>query len=519
MGLARRSDTGYTGFMRALVALLAAALCAAAPGTTSFDLAATFRSVLPPEQAQSLAAESSVEALARTFTPQQHQAARTRLREAEEQTRDPRALAEIHRGYLALREAEGAWRVGDTLVSRFPDSPAGYTMRGQAAELRGDVELAAEEAREALRRDPHDRAAHALLRLTEGRGSATSGAPPPAAADGAVSASGGFLAAPRSGASAEALNLMRQAVRAREAANAARDMTRKTEGMARVQALAQAAMSADPRSVVVQRFYGLVQEDRRRLTQEHVGVYAALERRQAEERARQDVAAELEAARRAARRREVPPLAPLGAGAVLLTLGLMAWDRGLREAARDQARQFAAGSLIVLGCAGIAYGASALIVSAPRAGPSALEFAGNAGTLGRITGSNIAMKAAPAAGAAAAAPLLMQSSGSEKAPDRNDRASDPEPPEAPAVEKPAKDEPRVTFQTKHAKPHFKGLEVPQSEVEAAIRERLKAQTTSAKASFRGLFNGRVAVRGQQFEYRGFGHDDGSLSIGTIYPIP
>lgn len=437
MGLARRDDEGYTAAMRAFAPLLAAALCAAAPDATSFDLDAVFRSVLPPEQAKPLAGESRIEALARTFSPQQHQAARSRLREAEEQTRDPRALAEIHRGYIALREAEGAWRVGDALVSRFPDSPVGYSMRGQAAELRGDVELAAEEAREALRRDPNDRAAHALLRLTEGRGSATRSPPPPSTADGAVSTSGSFLAAPRSGASAEAVSLMRQAVQTREEAHVARearDATRERREMARVLALARAAMSSDPHSSTVQKFHGLVQEDHERWRREQAGLYAAIERRKAEEHASRDVAAELEAARRAARLQAVPPLAPLGAGAVLLTLGLMAWDRGLREAARDQARQFAAGSLIVLGCAGIAYGATSLAFSAPRAGPPAFKFTTEMAKVGQAAALNPTAETVVLAGSAGGALVATKTGGYSFA-----RASTPggAPEEEPSVEIPS----------------------------------------------------------------------------------
>lgn len=362
--------------MRFTALFSAVFLVAASPAPPPFDLDATFRSVLAPEQAQALAGERRIEALAHAFSPQQHQAIRAHLREAEERTRDPRALSEIHRGYLALREADSAWRVADALVSRFPESSTGYAMRGQAAELRGDAVLAAEEAREALRLNPNDRVAHALLRLTEGRSSTTKSVSSSAAGDSAAPSSGGVLTAPRNGASAEALSLMRQAVHAREAARSARaagDTARASDEMARVQALAQAAMNGDPKSATVQEFYGLVQKDRDHLRREQVGFYAAIERSKAEGRAKQEVAAELDAARRVARRHAVPPLAPLGTGAVLLTLGLIAWDRGLRDAAREQARQFAAGTLIVLGCAGIAYSASTFVFSAPRGIPPALS--------------------------------------------------------------------------------------------------------------------------------------------------
>lgn len=346
--------------------LLALSLLAAvSTGVGAFDLAATLRDVMEPEQARAFTTEDPPEALVRALTPVQRQAAGAKLHEAEARATDPRALREIHRGYLALREAESAWRVGDGLVERFPQSSLGYTLRGQAAESSGDYAEAAAQAREALERDPSDVAAHALLKLTEGRISAPSAREHSAAPQ-------GDLTAPESGASAEAMSLMHRALQARH-----------DRDMPRVLALAQAAMNADPKSAAAQEFYAAVQKDLRRQKADRVGFYAALQRRDAYERAQREVAAELEAARRAAQGRRMPPLHPLSGGAVLLTLGVMLWERRLRDEAREQVKQLAAGTAIVVGCAGIAYGASSLLLSSgARAAPPAARLVTDVGRLG-----------------------------------------------------------------------------------------------------------------------------------------
>lgn len=168
--------------MRSGFLLLAALLsAAAAPEGERFDAAAALRSVLPAGQAAALSGQSDLDALAKSLDPEQRAAAGAKLREAEGRTKDPRDLAAIHKGYLALKDAEGAGRVGDAVVARFPQASAGYVMRGQAAELRGDMSGAVEQAQEALRRDPRDKAAFALLKLSEGRASTSgsAGASPP----------------------------------------------------------------------------------------------------------------------------------------------------------------------------------------------------------------------------------------------------------------------------------------------------------------------------------------------------
>lgn len=357
--------------MRCAAALLAVLLVAAAPTEPRFDPADAFRSVLPKEQAQALSGQSDLIALAQALNPGQREAAAEKLRDAEGQTSDPRDLAAIHRGYLALKDADGAWRVGDSLAARFPQGSVGFVMRGQAAELRGDMAGVVQQAREALRRDPNDRAAFALLKLSEGRASSTPSDTAPASADFSV---GEFDTAPKSGASPEALAMMQSAVDAR-----------RQRDFVRAKAFAQAAMRADPKSLTVQRFYADVEEDVRKVVRERVGLYVAIERHEAQARARREAAADLAAARRAARRNQVPPIAPLGAGALLLTLGVMAWNHGLRDEAQrqaDEARRVAAAGLIVLGCANIAYGASSLLLRGlTTLGPPALVPAGGAGTV------------------------------------------------------------------------------------------------------------------------------------------
>lgn len=360
--------------MRRAAPLLSFMLLAAAPETGVFDTAAVFRSVLEPEQARALSNEEHLGALAGALTPQQRQVVESKLRDAESAATEPRDLAAIHKGYLALKDTEGAWRIGDALVGRYPQSAVGFTMRGQAAELRGDSAGAAAQAREALLRNPNDRAAHALLRLTEGRGSSDA-ATPPSTRDGTSFVAGDFSVAASHGVSAEALSLMEQAVAAQ-----------KDRDFPRVWALARTAMNSDPKSETVRRFYAEVEKKRRSLAQEQVGLYAAMRRREAENRAQQQVALDLEAARREARRRGIPPLLPLSAGGVLLALGIMVWNHGLREEARRQGEELkraGAATLIVAGCAGLSYGATQLLLSAPSAGPPAAAYANAAGVVGR----------------------------------------------------------------------------------------------------------------------------------------
>lgn len=385
--------------MRSGVLLLAALLSvAAAPEGERFDAAAALRSVLPAEQARALSGQDDLRALASGLSPEQRQAAGAKLREAEETTQDPRDLAAIHKGYLALKDAEGAGRVGDAVVERFPQASAGYVMRGQAAELRGDMSGAVLQAQEALRRDPRDKAAFALLKLSEGRANTSGVAPTTPASDGSVAA-GSFDSAPRSGASPVALDLMRQAVEARRSGD-----------LERVHALALAAMKEDPQSQTVQRFYSLTAQDRARVESASVGLYAELRRRDLDARAERQAAADLAAARRrhAPRTPPIPPIAPIGAGGLLLTLGIMAWNRGLRDEAErraSEAARVAAAGLIVLGCAGISYGAATLLLAAtPTAGPPALALAG--GGAAASAAPAVAPVAAAVAGAAVGARAL-----------------------------------------------------------------------------------------------------------------
>ena len=76
--------------------------------------------------------------------------------------------------------------------------------------------------------------------------------------------------------------------------------------------------------------------------------------------------------------------------------------------------------------------------------------------------------------------------------------------------------PDIQFGTVHAMPHFEGAGIDQSAVENAIRSQLQNELSGAPVQ--GPFVGRINVGGQTIEYRGFGLPNGTVNVGTYYPI-
>ncbi len=76
--------------------------------------------------------------------------------------------------------------------------------------------------------------------------------------------------------------------------------------------------------------------------------------------------------------------------------------------------------------------------------------------------------------------------------------------------------PEIRFGTVHAMPHFVGTGVDQSLVENAIQSQL--QNELAGATVQGPFTGEINVGGQTKVYRGFGLPNGTVNVGTYYPV-
>jgi RHS repeat-associated protein len=75
----------------------------------------------------------------------------------------------------------------------------------------------------------------------------------------------------------------------------------------------------------------------------------------------------------------------------------------------------------------------------------------------------------------------------------------------------------VTVVFGHGARHLAGTGLSQSTVEVAIRTQL--QNALANASASGPFWGRVVVQGVTIEYRAYTLANGTINVGTYYPIP
>ena len=76
--------------------------------------------------------------------------------------------------------------------------------------------------------------------------------------------------------------------------------------------------------------------------------------------------------------------------------------------------------------------------------------------------------------------------------------------------------PRITVQSAHGARHLAGTGLGSEAVESAITRQVR-QTVSGATST-GSFWGRVTVGGRVVEYRAFTLPDGTINIGTYYPV-
>ena len=75
---------------------------------------------------------------------------------------------------------------------------------------------------------------------------------------------------------------------------------------------------------------------------------------------------------------------------------------------------------------------------------------------------------------------------------------------------------QVTIQSAHGARHLAGTGLRSGPVETAIRAQVQQATQGASAT--GNFWGRVAVKGQVIEYRAFALPNGTINVGTYYPV-
>jgi RHS repeat-associated protein len=68
----------------------------------------------------------------------------------------------------------------------------------------------------------------------------------------------------------------------------------------------------------------------------------------------------------------------------------------------------------------------------------------------------------------------------------------------------------------HGARHLADTGLSPEEVEEAIEQQVKGSAGSD--SIQGWFGGRVEIDGETIEYRGYGRDNGSIEIGTYYPV-
>lgn len=222
-----------------------------------------FAGALPPDRLAALGPRATAEQLRGAMTPDQRAAARTRLAEAEAGATMPEELKELARGYLLLDQDEtdqgkNLFRVAARLQEAEPDNSEGYSLAATGHHQMGDYPAAAQWAGHALKLNPNDERAQAILMLSIGRAKRGLGGVPKveeaATPPGGMTAAGAdFTVAENSDMSPVALSYARQAVTARHKGD-----------MAGTWSNIQAAMNADPTSTKVQQLYAVAKEDQAR---------------------------------------------------------------------------------------------------------------------------------------------------------------------------------------------------------------------------------------------------------------
>lgn len=220
-----------------------------------------FNGALTPDQLRALGPRATPEQLRDAMTPAQKTAARARLAEGEANAKTLEDLKELARGYLILDETapnqgEGAVRIAERLQAMEPENSDGFSLAASGYHQMGDYPAAAQRAQDALRLNPNDERAGAVLMLSKGRtkrgaGGAEGVTRTVVGPDGVTAAGADFTIPEKNDISPQAMAFVRQAIAARREG----DMARTWNNM-------QAAMNADPTSTGVQELYAFVKEDR-----------------------------------------------------------------------------------------------------------------------------------------------------------------------------------------------------------------------------------------------------------------
>lgn len=235
----------------------------AASAPESKALREAFQSQFDKDQLAEFKDRPTIKQLVEQMTPEQKQGARTSLAALEQTAATPADLEEIAQGYLMLDEhspAAGrqAVRIATRLQQMKPRDSQGFTIAASGLYQMGDFPAATDWAKKALELNPDDHEARTVYMFSVGRSKQGDAGPP--ITEGPSSPSpgpAGFASqdwdVPIKDASPQALALMKQASSARHAGDMEQPLR-----------LAKEAMRVDPGSVVVQRFYAVVEADHKK---------------------------------------------------------------------------------------------------------------------------------------------------------------------------------------------------------------------------------------------------------------
>ncbi len=177
-----KSSTLLHSFLLALFVSASAQANTPAPVSSNKDasepayplLEKVFKSGFSEDQLTKLGPKATLKETTAAMTPEQRATARRDLASAESKATTPDQKKEILRGYLVLNEGSpnagnDALRIAADLQTKNPNDPEAHTLGAGALFQKGDYPHAVQEARAALKLDAADKAAWALLKLSEGR--------------------------------------------------------------------------------------------------------------------------------------------------------------------------------------------------------------------------------------------------------------------------------------------------------------------------------------------------------------
>lgn len=150
----------------------------ASPKVSAQLLQDIFQKALTPDQLAALKAPATPEQLVDVMTPEQKTSARKKLQELESQTQDPKQFPIIAKGYAILQAQDDALRVGWQMQELEPKQSQGFAIAASARLEKGQYEEAVRLAHEALARNPRDKEALVVLKMSERRTSVANRAAP-----------------------------------------------------------------------------------------------------------------------------------------------------------------------------------------------------------------------------------------------------------------------------------------------------------------------------------------------------